>query len=205
MSLFTSARLLPRELIENLIELSPEELAQNPYGPLLLVVRVPAKRSSDFSGVLEDFARRGGARSNRPVVIATTTEIPTVVLDEDVSLEADYIGLLSELEDSTHCVLPLVPPTSGGPLSIGRSRTNDIVLADDSVSHTHAEIRFDGGSALVDLNSKNGSHLNGQKLRPGTPAWLQPMDRLNFGAVSAFTCAPRVLRTVLRHEMKNLL
>lgn len=52
-------------------------------------------------------------------------------------------------------------------LQIGRGRDNDIVLPDSQkgVSRTHAELRFENGRyILVDLQSQNGTWLNGQRI-----------------------------------------
>lgn len=193
---------MPQELIEGLVELSPSALAHEPYGSLLLIVRVPAKAQGDFSGPLESWALRGVARPSLPGPAVTTAEIPTVAT-EGIALSADHVGLLAELESSPHYVLPL--PRLGVPLSVGRSRSNDIVLSDDSVSHKHAELLTDDDAvALIDLHSKNGTWVSGVRLAPGERRWLQPMDRLQFGRISAFTCSPGVLRSVLRHELRTL-
>ncbi|NBD36505.1 MAG: protein kinase, partial [Chloroflexi bacterium] len=67
-----------------------------------------------------------------------------------------------------------------GVLRIGRAADNDVVLRDEKVSRHHAEIRTDRrGSVLVDLDSTNGTFLNGQRLTPhqpyplGSGAWVQ--------------------------------
>jgi pSer/pThr/pTyr-binding forkhead associated (FHA) protein len=50
-----------------------------------------------------------------------------------------------------------------GPVVIGRSPDADIVIADDFVSSTHAKIVPDaGGFTLTDLDSTNGTLVNGQ-------------------------------------------
>jgi hypothetical protein len=61
-----------------------------------------------------------------------------------------------------------------GAVTIGRSKANDIVIADPRVSRQHARIeRGARGSVLIDLESTNGTTLNGARingrvaLRPG--------------------------------------
>jgi hypothetical protein len=52
-------------------------------------------------------------------------------------------------------------------VQIGRSRENDIVLPDSQkgVSRTHAELRYENGRyIIVDLQSQNGTWLNGQRI-----------------------------------------
>src|SRR6478609_6414628 len=50
-------------------------------------------------------------------------------------------------------------------MSIGRSRDNDIVVENLSVSRNHARIRRQNGKyILTDLNSANGTYVNGVKV-----------------------------------------
>jgi hypothetical protein len=51
--------------------------------------------------------------------------------------------------------------------SLGRIEGNDLVLPSESVSRQHARLRFQNGQIwLVDLNSSNGTLLNGQRIPP---------------------------------------
>ena len=50
-------------------------------------------------------------------------------------------------------------------ISIGRARDNEIVIENLSVSRNHARIRREGESfAIADLNSANGTFVNGVKI-----------------------------------------
>ena len=52
-----------------------------------------------------------------------------------------------------------------GVVSIGRSRANDIVVDDLLASRSHAELLVGrGGTELVDLESANGTFLNGRRI-----------------------------------------
>ena len=58
-------------------------------------------------------------------------------------------------------------------ISIGRSSETDVMLEDQFASRLHTEIRqVDNAYQVHDLNSKNGVHINGQRLEPGATAWL---------------------------------
>jgi ABC transport system ATP-binding/permease protein len=59
-----------------------------------------------------------------------------------------------------------VMPMPARALRIGRQNDNDIVLADLGVSRHHAELRNtgDGRYAIVDLDSSNGTFLNGARV-----------------------------------------
>jgi pSer/pThr/pTyr-binding forkhead associated (FHA) protein len=65
---------------------------------------------------------------------------------------------------------------------IGRSSDNDVVITDAAiVSSHHVEIRREGSSyRLCDLNSRNGTYLNGQRVTEETP--LSPPCFIRLGA-----------------------
>jgi hypothetical protein len=61
-------------------------------------------------------------------------------------------------------------------VAIGRSRSCDVRVDNDSVSKVHAHMVFDrhsGDYFLIDQHSRNGSCINGEPLDPGvrTPIW----------------------------------
>ena len=65
---------------------------------------------------------------------------------------------------------------------LGRGADADLRLPDTGVSRAHAELRLDGGTArVVDLQSTNGTLLNGRRIRIAT---LRDGDRLDLGATS---------------------
>jgi pSer/pThr/pTyr-binding forkhead associated (FHA) protein len=67
-------------------------------------------------------------------------------------------------------------------MTIGRDPSNDIVLADRSVSGNHAVIRYLGGEwVLADLDSRNGTYVNGAAI--ATETSISEHDVVQFGAV----------------------
>jgi transcriptional regulator with GAF, ATPase, and Fis domain len=77
------------------------------------------------------------------------------------------------IENSDHAdVFDLEP---GQAVTLGRSHVNGIVLHDEHASRQHARVHFENGRWLVaDLESRNGTQLDGQMLRRAMP--------LNHGA-----------------------
>jgi serine phosphatase RsbU (regulator of sigma subunit)/pSer/pThr/pTyr-binding forkhead associated (FHA) protein len=83
----------------------------------------------------------------------------------------------------------LVRPLHGEPfrfpidkpiVTIGRSKRNDLVLADQWLSRNHAEIRQEnGGFFIYDLESRNGTLVNG--VRIGDKSQLQNGDVVTLG------------------------
>src|SRR5687768_3654341 len=65
--------------------------------------------------------------------------------------------------------------------SIGRSATNQIVLADSKVSRRNSIVHAQGDREfwIVDLGSSNGTYLNGRRV--SQPTRLQNRDRITIG------------------------
>src|SRR5437667_8579630 len=108
------------------------------------------------------------------------------------------------LRETVHGV-PAAPRPSGAPLAsflvrggalkgqrlgvktpvvnIGRADYNDLVLPDESVSTTHAKLqRREGVWVLVDLDSTNGTFVDGDQVKGEAP--LTPGATVRFGDVS---------------------
>ena len=85
-------------------------------------------------------------------------------------------------------------PPPAAMLRIGRAPDNDVVVPDPGVSQYHAELRHEaGGYRLVDLDSRNGTFVNGE---PVTDAVLSEGDIVSFGS-SAFRLAGHELQQVV--------
>ncbi len=70
---------------------------------------------------------------------------------------------------------------SGERTTVGRVEDNSFQLAEPSVSSRHCEILLQGNDVLVkDLNSTNGTFINGEKI---TEAVLKPGQTLRLGNV----------------------
>ncbi len=66
-------------------------------------------------------------------------------------------------------------------IQLGKSRQCDVVLPDESVSRTHAEVRRQGDNyRVVDLQSTNGLFIGGVRVSDG---FLRPGDVLGLGKV----------------------
>jgi pSer/pThr/pTyr-binding forkhead associated (FHA) protein len=66
--------------------------------------------------------------------------------------------------------------------NIGRADYNDLVLPDESVSTSHAKLqRREGVWILADLESTNGTHVDGERISTDTP--IAPGTMVRFGDV----------------------
>lgn len=70
-------------------------------------------------------------------------------------------------------------PLTGDTYTLGRHKNNDISVADPKVSSFHARIdRSPDGFVLVDLNSRNGTFVNGKRIESGI---LKTGDEVRLG------------------------
>lgn len=73
---------------------------------------------------------------------------------------------------------------TGRPVIIGRDPRMDFPVEDESISRRHAAIAFENGAfSITDLNSSNGTSVNGSRAG-GAPSALQDGDSIRLGSVS---------------------
>jgi hypothetical protein len=72
-------------------------------------------------------------------------------------------------------------------VTVGRTKNNDVVLADVSISKFHAFFKEEGGTYfLADGESRNGTFVDGERAlstKQGKPTMLRPGARVKFGAI----------------------
>ena len=83
------------------------------------------------------------------------------------------------------------------PITIGREEDNDVQLNDERVSRIHAKIQEDHGQViLTDLNSTNGSRVNGHPVQLRV---LQPGDHLQIGRCTLLYGSDEEIEDRARH------
>ncbi|PWH14833.1 MAG: transcriptional regulator [Anaerolineae bacterium] len=88
---------------------------------------------------------------------------------------------------------------------LGRSAENEIVIVNKLASREHAVLRREGRRVMLeDLQSTNGTFLNGQRI--SGPVWLQDGDQLVIGGVEFVFHDPEmtVRETILPELEVNL-
>jgi pSer/pThr/pTyr-binding forkhead associated (FHA) protein len=77
-----------------------------------------------------------------------------------------------------------VVPVRSVSVRIGSAERNDLVISDDSVSASHAVLEFeDGAWRLTDLDSTNGTVVEGVRLAPQVPTPLPYGSSVRVGGV----------------------
>lgn len=108
-----------------------------------------------------------------------TSHQPTVVLRNKDSAQGKLYG--------TGKALGMQISLDRLPCTIGKMREYaSVVLQDGSVSRVHASVSAgeDGQIYIRDLNSTNGTVINGVTLRPDESAAIHPGDEIRIGALS---------------------
>ena len=83
----------------------------------------------------------------------------------------------------------------GGPVAIGR-QDGDLVLEDPEVSRRHAVLRREGESIVVeDLDSTNGTFVNGERIRSPIP--IGPGDLVRVGRTTIVSAPLRADDTIV--------
>ncbi len=73
----------------------------------------------------------------------------------------------------------------GQVVTLGRAFDNSVLVDDASVSRHHAAIRWkDGGIFVIDLNSTNGTFVNGEKLEENYFYRLDYADEVKIGNIA---------------------
>jgi pSer/pThr/pTyr-binding forkhead associated (FHA) protein len=101
-------------------------------------------------------------------------------------------------------VLPVVRVPSNpysDKIAIGRTRNCDVRIEHPSISRLHALLlrASDGGWAVVDAGSSNGTRLNGGSVEKNSPQRVAFGDIIAFGSVATQFVSPDTLYAALRN------
>jgi hypothetical protein len=133
--------------------------------------------------------------AERPDVVPSTVPAPATAApdqpraddDEDLPSYAEPASDEDIPDDAAGLLFPWgwLPVEPGNPLQVGRGGANPVpgFEAHQNLSRLHARIeRTEGGLSVTDLQSTNGTFLNGRRLTPGVPTEARPGDLLRFAA-----------------------
>jgi hypothetical protein len=85
-------------------------------------------------------------------------------------------------------------------IRLGRAVDNDVVLDSQRVSRYHTQLRWvESGWLVYDLESTNGTWLDGDRIAPTRPALLQSESRLRLGDVELQIARQSLRQTRGRH------
>ena len=110
------------------------------------------------------------------------------------ALPARIMRMTATMHSSPDARQPLqlrFPRGGGDQFSIGRDAGCDLAIADMTVSRLHAQLeRTPDGWLLSDLESTNGTRVNGWRVRGKIP--VRAGDLVSFGSLDVvFTASPR--------------
>jgi hypothetical protein len=101
--------------------------------------------------------------------------------EETVLLNFNFAGKMHKLYSATDGIQNI--PLDNLPVVIGKlSSCADAVIKDPTVSRMHAKVFSIGGEMMLqDLNSKNGTFINGIRLLPNEKRIITADDEISFG------------------------
>jgi FHA domain/Domain of unknown function (DUF1707) len=141
-------------------------------------VRLLRRRCAEGYLSLDTYERRVEqvlcARSSEQIA-GLTADLPAIGLV--ARLRQWRLGAPGEPPDALRLPLDLIRER---PLTLGRSRYCDVVVAHDTVSRRHAELRRDGDRCYVaDLGSSNGTWVGGRRVEH--PRRVRSGDQILLG------------------------
>lgn len=167
--------MIVRELTVYAQQMTPEMFSEQ-LGPFVLVQKPPEAAAQNASLAL-------GA--GRTIAIG------------NIAAMLDPLSFLKKFQELEVATIP--PLSSEEALTIGRLPDCELVIDDPSVSKHHARIAWKSGASLAileDLDSSNGTLLNGKKL--AGPTVLKDNDLLAVGKVTLCFLFSNTLYTKLR-------
>src|SRR5260370_6561117 len=152
------------------------------------------REGSQGSGGSDSSAPRGktaGADSDAKIGVESGMERPgpAAPTGEPGDSATHKRGLTLLTEDGREWRLDLI--RGGAPQYIGRAAGNAVRLDDPSISRVHCSIalRSDGQLVISDLESANGTFVNGQDVNTGEATKLDLGDMSHVGDVTLKVCA----------------
>jgi len=118
-----------------------------------------------------------------------TSETLLRVIQELESSDDDAYGEREFLRVKVKGSLEVVPIQQGRPIIVGRTGKADLDLGAfgqiaRSVSRRHAQISLSNGRlSIIDLESRNGTHIAGRKLEPGKAVFIGRDDIIRVGNI----------------------
>jgi Protein of unknown function (DUF3662)/FHA domain len=195
------ARRLKREMDLSIdVGVKGQRLAPNRFE-----IALSAEDVSRLASLAEPLARELAEEAEAHAVAEGYTLVgPTEVeLMEDSGLRTGQVDIDSHFTPGTRAPRPVAwlvddeggrfPVAVGSPIVIGRLAECTITVNDTNVSRRHAEIRIEQQNVKVfDLQSLNGTKVNGRGVPPTTGTVLHEGDTVSVGTATLTVSSERV-------------
>jgi len=170
------------------IDLSRRLSSNGPISPNNIQVWLSSEDAERFNGFqkaliaeLEESVRQHALNEGYNFVgpVAVEVFIDDELKTGNIEVDTKFVG--GESEPRLICADGRSFAIGDRPLIIGRSPDIDVVINDTNTSRRHAEVwRTSEGIAIRDLQSTNGTYVNGHKI---TAVSLSPRDDITVGLV----------------------
>lgn len=134
-------------------------------------------------------------------------EKPTANLGNAAStlhMSVKDLGSLKRSKQVDQALVHLLPD-SDSPLTLGRGDDCDLIMLATGVSRKHAELHKQLGNWLiVDLDSHNGTFVNGKRLAANTPTKVDDRQNLWLGSYRAIFLFPEQIYNLAGNLRKKM-
>ncbi|MGN7190439.1 MULTISPECIES: FHA domain-containing protein [unclassified Curtobacterium] len=152
---------LRSDLFGQRVRTIPTDPKAAPSGPTTPVVPAAAAPAAASGGAFTELI----GQSSGPTPQQTASGVPTRLVITEGAREG------------------LEMPLGGGPITIGRSSESNVVIRDDYTSTHHARLELRAsGWVLTDLESTNGTFVDGQKVT--TPVTIAERTPITIGTTT---------------------
>ncbi len=178
-----AARQHSSETVPSLHDIRPQLSMGIETAVLKAIAKKPADRYQTGAEMAAALRAIADSMTER-MEVAQTDDADANFVKTEIDLNPAPLLSATSAEDDQLTVTKDLPHSLNRQLiSIGRSESNDIVLADGSISRQHAQLERTGdGWQVRDLGSENGTYLGGKPLLPDIPEEWNSYQPLRIGA-----------------------
>ncbi len=193
---------LPRELVARCGRRSLDAFMAEYSDTYFLLIRLWDPHDPFTAGLM---SRNAQLREEAPPTTSFTTADHSITVARlragQAARPPEETGAASDSQSDLCFLLPVsasMQRADSPRITLGRSRSREILLQHRSISQLHAWFHFDasGRMFLTDADSKNKTFLNGERVL-SEPVQVAAGAALRFGAVRATVCEPAAIWGVL--------
>ncbi|MDQ3179559.1 MAG: FHA domain-containing protein [Acidobacteriota bacterium] len=176
------------------------------YAPLKLEIK--PDYFTEGVKLLASFDKFADEDEREAAINVTVPDLKNVILNapEEIRLEPDKEIFIAEFEINDKPKRVELVFSEKQRLSVGRTKENDLVIDDQSISKIHAALvlSLDKQLMVADTGSTNGTYINGQRIAYGRAFPVKVGDKINFGTIAVtFEHIPKLYEEIADGEFET--
>ncbi len=176
------------------------------YAPLKLEIK--PDYFTEGVKLLASFDKFADEDEREAAINVTVPDLKNVILNapKEIRLEPDKEIFIAEFEINDKPKRVELVFSEKQRLSVGRTKENDLVIDDQSISKIHAALvlSLDKQLMVADTGSTNGTYINGQRIAYGRAFPVKVGDKINFGTIAVtFEHIPKLYEEIADGEFET--